>query len=113
MRVLKSMPSDDTKPDGRGGHLLSVHISHTTLKRINTYSMQRFIDTHPKVRNGKQWDGVGGMIGISEHINYYYFGEHTDFALKPEHRNQLNVNQEEENLLICGKIFENHFKDQG
>ena len=31
-----------------------------------------FIDTHPKVRNGKQWNGgVRGMIGIGKHLTFH------------------------------------------
>ena len=106
---LRLMPSGHTKnDDDREGHILSVHHSHNIKENEELFEMtSRFMETHPMVRKGKQWDGVGGMIGIGEHLTF--FGEHTDFVIKSELRNLESIAQEKEMLLKCGRIFGKHF----
>ena len=96
---IKLMPSDDSKTDGREGHLLSVHRSHNIEQNKYLFNATSgLVDTHPRVRDGKQWDGVGGMIGVGQHINYG--GELTDFVIKPEERTQSIIDREKENIRL-------------
>ena len=62
------MPPDDINNKNGEGYLLSVHRSDKVEE--NDYLFRRtshFIKTHPEVRDGENWDGVGKMVGIGEH----------------------------------------------
>ena len=68
-------------PDGNvtEDSVLSVHRSHNEEENNYLYEVtSKFIDTHPVVRNGVSWDGVGKMIGIGKHKDYV--NGHFDFV---------------------------------
>ncbi len=111
---LRLMPSEHTENDDDDdgeGHILSIYHSHNIEENKELFEMTSdVIDTHPVVRNGKQWDGVGGMIGIGDRLTFSR--KHTDFVIKKELRNQESIDQEKKILLKCGRIFGEHLSSR-
>ena len=113
---LRLMPSghaeDDDDGDGEG-HILSIHRSHNIKENEELFEMASHLyDTHPPVRNGKQWEGVGGMIGIGDHLAIFPHKHLTNFVIDKEFRNQESITMEKKILSECGTIFCNHFIDR-
>ncbi len=101
-------------PDANGhgeGCIVSVHRSKN--EEENKYLLDvtsQFIDDHPPVRNTKEWNGFGKMIGIGEH--YHFIQKHCNFIREEISRNLWSEYKERTVLRECGRIIRSHFHDK-
>lgn len=70
----------------------------------------KFINEHNAVRTTKGWGGTGKMVGIGKHTDRN--GNHCNFVIKPETRNEWKNKAEMITLNECGNIFKKHFGDK-
>ena len=63
------------------------------------------------VRDGKEWKGIGKMIGIGKHIDQMV-GQHCNFVMTKKHRNLWSNIKESMTLQKCGEIFKKQFGDK-
>jgi hypothetical protein len=100
--------------DGNGNHhsnMVHVHRSRYEKENLFLYAkMSKFIKERNAVRTTKGWGGTGKMVGIGEHIDRN--GNHCNFVIKPELRNQWINEAEKVTLEKCGSIFKKHFGDK-
>ena len=85
-----------------------VHVHRSKYKKENLFlyaKTSKFIKGRNAVRTTKGWGGTGKMVGIGEHIDRN--GNHCNFVIKPELRNQWSHEAEKVTLEKCGRISKN------
>ncbi len=102
------MPPDCINDMNPEGCLLSVHRSDNTEENDYLFrTTSQFIKTHPEVRDGENWDGVGKMVGIGEH--HIPKDGHCNFVEDKACRKHWSLTAEKLTLYECGKIFSKQF----
>ena len=89
-------------------NMVHVHRSRNQDENLFLYSStSKFIDECNAVRRTNGWKGKGKMVEIGDHIDMK--GNHCNFVIRPEFRNQWSCKAEKITLLKCGEIFQRHF----
>jgi hypothetical protein len=100
--------------DGDGNYYSNmVHVHRSRYEKENSFlyaSTSKLINKRNAVRTTKGWGGTGKMVGIGEHTDRN--GNHCNFVIKPEMRNQWKNEAEKITLNECGNIFKKHFGDK-
>ena len=90
-----------------------VHVHRSGDEKENLFLYEKtskFIKERNAIRKMKGWGGTGEIFGIGEHIDRN--GNHCNFVIKPQLRNQWSNEDEKLSLEKCGSIFKKHFGDK-